>query len=98
MNLISRLSEAHKKALVIADNRLVLNAEWDEKILATGIERLQELDFDVDLLGFSEEELEDLLAIESQEDCDGLTDPDDVSEPPSKPVSETGRGFLYMAC
>lgn len=89
--VISGLSEAQKKALVIADNRLALNAEWNEEILAAEIERLQELDFNVDLLGFSEEELEELLTIDLEEDGrDGLTDPDDAPEPPSKPVSEAG--------
>ena len=54
-------------------------------------ERLQELDFDVGLLGFSEEELDELLAIDLDDTGgDGLTNPDDAPEPPPKPVSTSG--------
>jgi ParB-like chromosome segregation protein Spo0J len=51
------LTEAQKKAYVIADNKLALNAGWDMDLLAVEIEGLQALDFDVDLLGFDADEL-----------------------------------------
>ncbi len=51
------LTEAQKRAYVIADNKLALNAGWDEDALKAELERLQEDDFDIDLLGFSEEDL-----------------------------------------
>ena len=51
------LTEAQKKAYVIADNKLALNAGWDMDLLAVEIEGLKDLDFDVDLLGFDADEL-----------------------------------------
>jgi DNA modification methylase len=52
------LTEAQKKAYVIADNKLALNAGWDMDLLAVEIEGLKDLDFDVDLLGFDADELD----------------------------------------
>ena len=54
---LSHLSEAQKKAYVIADNKLALNAGWDEELLRQEIEALRELDFDINLLGFDSIEL-----------------------------------------
>lgn len=54
-------TEAQKKAYVIADNKLALNAGWDLEILAAEIKALDELDFDLTLTGFSAEELGDLI-------------------------------------
>ena len=55
------LSEAQRKAYVIADNQLALNAGWDLNSLKVEIDRLTELDFDVDLLGFDDDFLASLL-------------------------------------
>ena len=55
------LSEAQKKAYVIADNKLALNAGWDMDLLKVDIEALDDLDFDLSLLGFDDLELEDIL-------------------------------------
>ena len=52
------LSEAQKKAYVIADNKLALNAGWDEHLLRQEIEALKDLDFDIDLLGFDASEIQ----------------------------------------
>ena len=54
---LSHLSEAQKKAYIIADNKLALNAGWDEDLLSLEIEALKDMDFDIDLLGFDGEEL-----------------------------------------
>lgn len=54
------LTETQKRAYVIADNKLALNSGWDEELLALEIAELQNDDFDVSLLGFSDEELKDL--------------------------------------
>jgi ParB-like chromosome segregation protein Spo0J len=54
-------SEAQKKAYVIADNKLALNAGWDLELLAVELEDLQSLDFDLMLTGFSDNELQGLL-------------------------------------
>ena len=55
------LSEAQKKAYIIADNKLALNAGWDEDLLKIELEGLKELDFDLSLIGFSFDELDELL-------------------------------------
>lgn len=59
--IIDGLSDQQKKAYVIADNQLALNAGWDEEILKLKIESLQETDFDINLLGFDEFELKDIM-------------------------------------
>lgn len=59
--VLEGLTEAQRKAYVIADNKLALNAGWDFEMLTTDIARLQEMDFDVSLLGFGQAELETLL-------------------------------------
>ena len=58
---LKHLSEAQKRAYVIADNRLALNAGWDEEMLATELGDLAAMDFDLDLLGFDEGELANLM-------------------------------------
>lgn len=60
------LTEAQKKAYVIADNQLALNAGWDLDTLRLEIENLDELNFDLDLLGFDADVLEKLLDIECE--------------------------------
>lgn len=85
--ILSGLTEAQKKAYVIADNQLPLNAGWDLDKLKLEIETLGELDFDIDLLGFDDEFLDGLLDVQSEE---GLTDEDAVPEPPEVPVSVLG--------
>ena len=54
---LGHLSDAQRRAYVIADNKLALNAGWDEEALAAEIERLLEDNFDLDLTGFSEDEI-----------------------------------------
>ena len=63
---LKHLTKAQKKAYIIADNKIALNAGWNEELLKLEIESLKELDFDLDLLGFDSLELEDILG-ESQE-------------------------------
>ena len=58
---VDHLTEAQKKAYIIADNRLAEDAGWDKDLLAIELESLQELDFDIDLLGFDAAELNTLL-------------------------------------
>jgi ParB family transcriptional regulator, chromosome partitioning protein len=58
---LDHLSESQRKAYVIADNKLALNAGWDTTSLTAELERLKELDFDLEILSFSTEELETLL-------------------------------------
>src|SRR5580765_4535425 len=76
---ISGLSEAQRRGLAIADNKLALNAGWDDALLALELGELQELNFDLALTGFGEIELGGLFAKQNA----GLTDPDDVPEIPA---------------
>ena len=86
---LSHLTESQKRAYVIADNKLALNAGWDDELLALEIKDLQELDFDVSLLGFSDDELNGILD-KLVEEVDGLTDEDDVPETPAEPKTKLG--------
>lgn len=85
--VLDHLSEAQKKAYIIADNQLPLNAGWDLDMLRVEIENLQEMDFDLDLLGFDDDMMDSLLDVQTE---DGLTDEDAVPEAPEKPVSVLG--------
>lgn len=87
---LDHLSETQRKALVIADNKLALNAGWDEQMLALEIGELASEDFDLALMGFSEDELARLTA----EKTEGLTDPDKVPEVPAEPVSVLGDVWI----
>ena len=58
---LAGLTEAQKRAYVIADNKLALNAGWDEDLLRLELSELKGLDFDLDLIGFDEAELADIL-------------------------------------
>lgn len=85
--VLDGLTEAQKKAYIIADNQLPLNAGWDLDKLKLEVETLGELDFDIDLLGFDDEFLDGLLDAQMDE---GLTDEDEVPEAPEIPVSVLG--------
>ena len=83
-------SDAQKRAYVLADNKLALNAGWDTEMLKVELADISVMDFDIDLTGFSQDELAVLLA----EKTEGLTDPDDVPNPPENPVSSLGDVWL----
>lgn len=76
---LGHLSETQRKAYVIADNRLALNAGWDMSMLSLELSELKTADFDLDLLGFGEDEL-DALSNPEKAPGEGLTDPDAVPE------------------
>ena len=88
------LSEAQKKAYIIADNKLALNAGWDDEILRIELNILDDLDFDLSLTGFSDDELQALTEIEEiapeyEEDADG-----EVIEPPAEPKTKEGDVWI----
>ena len=83
-------SEAQKKAYIIADNKLALNAGWDLELLAVELGDLQGFDFDLLLTGFSGEELSKLLPDKTE----GHTDPDEVPEAPADPITKPGDVWL----
>lgn len=90
---LSHLSDEQKRAYVIADNKLAMNAGWDEDLLSLELRLLKELNFDLDVIGFNEDELTDLLKAD-QEETIGLTDEDAVPEVPIQPVSKIGDVWL----
>jgi DNA modification methylase len=83
---LSGMSEAQKRAYILADNRLALNAGWDETMLGLEVGELSALGVDMTLAGFSDQEL---LALAASQNT-GLTDPDETPEPPVDPVTKPG--------
>ena len=59
---VDYLTDAQKKAYILADNRMAMDAGWDEELLRVEIEALQGENFDVSLTGFSDDDLADLFA------------------------------------
>ena len=88
---LSHLTEAQKKAYIIADNKLALNAGWDDEMLAVELTDLKDMGFDLDLTGFNTDEIDALLAPVGTE---GLTDEDAVPEVPEAPVTVLGDVWL----
>jgi DNA modification methylase len=80
---VEHLTEAQKRAYILADNRLAMNAGWDDEMLSVELSDLQGADFDVSLLGFDDKELEKLLS-----DGDGTAGEDefDVDAELDKPT------------
>lgn len=72
---VDHLTEAQKKAYILADNRFALDAGWDEEMLRVEMEALQGMDFDISLTGFDEAEIADLLSLD-----DGEAQEDDFDE------------------
>ena len=90
--VLDHLSETQKRAYILADNKLALNAGWDEQLLGLELDALRDLDFNLDLTGFDEDELSAFLA--GRDATPGLTDEDAVPE-----VSETAAsvaGDLWL--
>lgn len=69
---VDYLTEAQKKAYILADNRMALDAGWDDELLAVEMEELQNLGFDLGLTGFDEKELADLFAADEEAEDDGF--------------------------
>src|SRR5215471_3673863 len=84
--VLDHLTETQRRAYIIADNRLALNAGWDEEMLQVELEALEEDDFDLDITGFTDEELEELLA-DPEEEFAGLTAEDIIPEPEERIVT-----------
>lgn len=89
--VVTGWTEAQKKAYIIADNKLALNAGWDEKMLSLEFDELQELGFDLSLTGFSGDEI---LALKPLEEVIGLSDEDAVPDAPVDPVTVPGDVWI----
>ena len=83
---LSQLNEAERRANVLADNKLALNAGWDQEVLAIELQALVDLDFEVELTGFSLAEID--LVLDSAEDSrpDSENGPEDSVPPISGPA------------
>lgn len=80
--------DARRRAYIIADNKLALNAGWDEDVLKVEIQALEAMDFDLDVIGFNDDELAELLAVPPE--IDHEKDPDDVPDVPNVPKTFMG--------
>jgi DNA modification methylase len=81
------LTPEQLKAYRIADNKTAELAEWDYELLVEELTDLQKMNFDLDVVGFSAEELQELFQAEMEP---GLVDPDDVPAPPDEPLTQPG--------
>jgi len=88
---LSHLSETQKKALILADNKIALNSEWDSELVALELDALQDMGFDIELTGFTLAELNDMKPQVIEE---GLTDEDSVPEIPQDPVTKLGDVWI----
>jgi DNA modification methylase len=85
---LKHLTETQRKAYIIADNRLALNAGWDNELLTIELNDLLEDNFALDILGFDTDELKNLL--DPVKPTEGLTDEDAVPEAPEEPKTKLG--------
>jgi len=84
---LAHMTESQKRAYVIADNQLAMNAGWDTTLLSLELADLKEQGFEMDVLGFDPKELDKLL---EPEQVEGLTDEDAVPETPIEPKTKLG--------
>jgi DNA modification methylase len=86
--VLDHLSETQRRAYILADNKLALNAGWDEKVLAAELRDLEQDGVDLALVGFSDDELEDLLVDGDPQDAPDVEE--EVPEAPVNPVTRPG--------
>ena len=87
---LSHLTDTQRKAYVIADNKLALNAGWDMELLSLEMGDLRDEGFDLSLIGFNDDELANMFVDKTE----GLTDPDEVPDIPDDPVTVKGDVWL----
>jgi DNA modification methylase len=86
--VLGHLSENQKRAFRLADNQMALNAGWDLEMLQLELEALAAENFNLDLIGFDEQELKELLEQEARQ---ALLDPDEAPAPPSQAITRPGE-------
>jgi site-specific DNA-methyltransferase (adenine-specific) len=91
VHAVKDMTDAQIKAYRIADNQTATIADWDLELLPIELKDLQDMDFDLGLLGFDSDELAKMLG---QEVIEGLTEPDAVPEPPKVAVTQPGDIWL----
>lgn len=87
---LEHLTDAQRRALTLADNRIAESAGWDEKLLSEELAQLADDDFKLDVLGFNDAELQDLLGTDADVAIDDAEDADDVPDAPVQAVSRPG--------
>ena len=90
--VLDHLSETQKKAYIIADNKLAENAGWDEEILASELADLKNEDFNLDLIGFEDQELEKIFA--NLYDKNEEQESEEIPEATEKPISKSGDVWI----
>jgi len=83
--VLTGLTDAQRRALILADNKLAMNAGWDAALLSAELQELKLEGFDLSLTGFSVEEIDDLTQVIPPEN-----DPDDVGDLPDEPTTKPG--------
>lgn len=89
--MLDHLTDTQRRAYVIADNKLALNSGWDSELLAVELDELKLEGFDLELTGFT---LDEIDALTPEQIPEGLTDEDAVPEVPAEPVSKLGDVWL----
>ena len=84
---LAHMTDIQKQAYIIADNKLALNAGWDDQLLALEFDDLKDAGYDLGLTGFSLDEINALTPVEVEE---GLTDEDAVPDVPDEPITKLG--------
>lgn len=92
--VLDHLSAEQRRAYILADNQLALNAGWDMDMLSLELGELGELGFDLSLLGFDDEQLAELSPEVEQLPPGEQGDPDEVPEPPADPITKPGDIWL----
>jgi ParB-like chromosome segregation protein Spo0J len=92
--VLDHLSAEQRRAYILTDNQLALNAGWDTDMLSLELGELGELGFDLSLLGFDDEQLAELAPEVEQLAPGEQGDPDEVPEPPVEPVTKLGDVWL----
>ena len=90
---VDHLTEAQKKAYILADNRMAMDAGWDDALLKVELEALKGYDFDVSLTGFEEQEIADLFAPDA---TDAKEDEFDVDEELAKPCFSKAGDIWHL--
>lgn len=90
---LAHLTETQKRAYVIADNKLAMNSGWDNEMLKLEFAELTDEGFDLDLIGFSEEELAEILQ-DPEQLTEGLTDEDATPDLPEEPTTKVGDIYI----
>ena len=84
---LEHLSEAQKKAYILADNKIAMNSTWDDQLLALELQTIGDLGINLDFTGFDDSEIS---ALTPQEITEGLTDEDALPETPEEPITKPG--------